>query len=1289
MKSQVAIAVSAALLSMAFHSEAAPVSVSDPFISSDLLSASSGLKGQQQGVGQHKFVKEPGLAEGKYTYIVRLKDPSVANYAGGIAGLEATSPQRSQGLAPQKAPKLNTASVAVKSYVKYLNAKQQNFLMSAAAQGVQLQAKARYHYAFNGLAVTMDQQQAEALSKLPEVAFIERESLYSMDTDSSQSMIGSPKVWDGSATGTRAMGEGVIVGVIDSGINSDHPSFADIGGDGYDHTNPWGQGVYVGDCAAEFSDMCNDKLIGVRSYPEITDSYDDEEVFGPTPPPKNGEDYGGHGSHTASTAAGNILKNVPYVAGEVGEAQGDGIETGLKFTQISGVAPHANIVAYQICRPGNNGDRYSGCPTSAILKALDDAIADGVDVINYSISGGGFPWSSATEMSFLAARNAGIFSAVSAGNTSASVSQVPFSSPKNAPWYTSVAASTHNREVRSILEFNGDQLDYTQGTGPVMTTDISAPLVYAGDLAADNFEGCNAFAADAFKEQLALIKRGGCNFADKVNNAKDAGAVGVIVFNKDGEGNVRTKMSGLGNTSIPSVFIGNIDGLAVVDALAATPGLVAKINATPSAVERQADVLGDFSLLGPNRYFDVIAPSISAPGVDIYAAYADEQYGHEVTGTDPADYTLMSGTSMSSPHVAGAGALLKSAHPEWTPDNIRSALMLTATTASAMTKADGKTTADPFDVGAGRIRVDLAAKTGLIMDELADNYEFANPELGGDPRRLNLPSMSTSQCVNSCSWTRKVTATKDGVWSAAGVATTEGLKITVSPENFTLTKGQSQVVTVTADITGVSSSDWAFGNLLLTSSNHPDAAMPVAVKASRDNLPDSFTIRAGRDADELTFSQLKSLDMTGLDAEVSALALADSFEGVLKQDSDVGSFLDDITDGVAYVVYSVEDGAKLFNTAITATNSPDLDLYVAIDRDGDGALDALVGQSARAGSDESVSISNPEAGDYYIFVQNYEASAANAEDPFTLKTSVVEAGPAQDNFTLTKTGDNEDFSLKFAWKDNFAASDLGYAVVTLTSSDTSIAAKNLPVAFSRVVDDVQMPAASVLSGEMAPGQPVTMAVTIAANASPEAREYQIKAMVPEGHEVTAISDQGELAQGVLSWTHVMQTGDPAKTLSFKFIPRKQGQGNKLILSNTVVNDTAEVLTQEYLFDVKEGAPVIKVDAPDRVAERKSFVIDASASADPNGDAVSYQWTQIAGAPLKFDSSAAKLELTAPEVGGSGDLLTFNLKVSDSKGNSTTETVSIVVFDFERDSGGSLGWLSLLLLPLGWLRRKSS
>ncbi len=243
MKSQVAIAVSAALLSMAFHSEAAPVSVSDPFISSDLLSASSGLKGQQQGVGQHKFVKEPGLAEGKYTYIVRLKDPSVANYAGGIVGLEATSPQRSQGLAPQKAPKLNTASVAVKSYVKYLNAKQQNFLMSAAAQGVQLQAKARYHYAFNGLAVTMDQQQAEALSKLPEVAFIERESLYSMDTDSSQSMIGSPKVWDGSATGTRAMGEGVIVGVIDSGINSDHPSFADIGGDGYDHTNPGGRGL--------------------------------------------------------------------------------------------------------------------------------------------------------------------------------------------------------------------------------------------------------------------------------------------------------------------------------------------------------------------------------------------------------------------------------------------------------------------------------------------------------------------------------------------------------------------------------------------------------------------------------------------------------------------------------------------------------------------------------------------------------------------------------------------------------------------------------------------------------------------------------------------------------------------------------------------------------------------------------------------------------------------------------------------------------------------------------------
>uniref|UniRef100_UPI00385778CD S8 family peptidase n=1 Tax=Shewanella xiamenensis TaxID=332186 RepID=UPI00385778CD len=499
MKTKIALAVSMALLSSAANAQTV-LSPTGETIQLDIPAelSNDSTRGRLTAVNNQdvKFIPEPEFAEGEHTYIVRLRDSAVANYQGEIPGFKATSPQHIQSTSQAKGTgktgnvKLNAAAPEVKNYVSFLKVKQERFLTSAsAAIGTPLEPLTTYQYALNGIAVRMTQAQAIKMAELPEVIYIERERIEQLETDVSQALIGSPKVWDGSATGTKAMGEGVVVAIIDSGINSDHASFADIGGDGYDHTNPLGQGIYIGDCKTDFASMCNDKLIGVRSYPEITDIYDDEKIFGATPPAKNGEDYGGHGSHVASTAAGNILLDVPYVDGEVGKLEGDGIATGLKFAQISGVAPHANIIAYQICRPGDAGDKYSGCPTVPILKAIDDAIKDGVDVINFSISGGGNPWNSATEQGFLAARNAGIFAAVAAGNTrpatatSAAITQSPYSTPKNAPWYTSVANSTHNREVVRELEFNGKTFEFTPGSGPVQTEVVKGLPVFAGSVA--------------------------------------------------------------------------------------------------------------------------------------------------------------------------------------------------------------------------------------------------------------------------------------------------------------------------------------------------------------------------------------------------------------------------------------------------------------------------------------------------------------------------------------------------------------------------------------------------------------------------------------------------------------------------------------------------------------------------------------------------------------------------------------------------------------------------------------
>ena len=1302
MKTKIALAVSMALLSSAANAQTV-LSPTGETIQLDIPAelSNDSTRGRLTAVNNQdvKFIPEPEFAEGEHTYIVRLRDSAVANYQGEIPGFKATSPQHVKSTSQAKGTgktgnvKLNAAAPEVKNYVSFLKVKQERFLTSAsAAIGTQLEPLTTYQYALNGIAVRMTQAQAIKMAELPEVIYIERERIEQLETDVSQALIGSPKVWDGSATGTKAMGEGVVVAIIDSGINSDHASFADIGGDGYDHTNPLGQGIYIGDCKTDFASMCNDKLIGVRSYPEITDIYDDEKIFGATPPAKNGEDYGGHGSHVASTAAGNILLDVPYVDGEVGKLEGDGIATGLKFAQISGVAPHANIIAYQICRPGDAGDKYSGCPTVPILKAIDDAIKDGVDVINFSISGGGNPWNSATEQGFLAARNAGIFAAVAAGNTrpatatSAAITQSPYSTPKNAPWYTSVANSTHNREVVRELEFNGKTFEFTPGSGPVQTEVVKGLPVFAGSVDATNVEGCKVFPADAFKDKIAVIKRGTCDFTTKVSGALAAGAKAVIVYNRDGEGNDRLKMASLETLNIPAVFIGNTDGVALIEAMAANPAVELTLTPTPQAISREADVLSAGSLIGPNATNDVIVPSVAAPGSDIYAAYSDQQFGHDKSGTNPADFTLMSGTSMASPHVAGAGALLKSLHKDWTPDNIRSALMLTATTAQAMKKADAKTVADPFDVGAGRIRVDLAAKAGLVMDESALNYEIANPLLNGDPRKLNVPSMADSRCVNTCTWTRTVTATQDGSWTAKGQAVTDKLALTVSPESFTLKKGASQTITVTADVTQVGA-DWGFGNLVLESANFPTATMPIAAKIGKRNLPNLVSIQATRNADEITLEGLKAVDFASVGAEVTGLKLSQIIESSVKQDSNNASYTDDLDDGVKVFKFDVNENALYFRTSISYTTSPDLDMYVLLDKN-DGSKLARAGSSARDGSEESVLLNNPVKGTYYVIVQNYSASSATADDVFGLKQLTL-YDTAEDNLTATLSGDTNDFDVKLTWKDALKVGDEGLAMLTLTTGDDKVAPVKLPVVFERVGDDVLSPLGNTLSGQLTPGVAKVMKTRIEANKTQETRVYNLEAMLPEGHEVANISHDGKQDGNKITWTIEMPSGAEAKDISFELVPRKAGVDNELSLSNKVNNASSETLTQRYQFDVAEVAPVAKVEAPTSVQEGKPLFIDASKSSDANNDPLTYKWTQLGGASFNFDPAAAKLNLVAPSVNGAAQTVSFQLTVSDNHGNSDSSLVSVSITDTppKKDDGGALGWLSLLLLPFAFGRRK--
>ena len=700
--------------------------------------------------------------EGTGLWIVQLADPPLASYAGGVAGLAPTSP-RVTG-----ATRLDVTAPASRAYTAHLARRQEEFIDRMRREiGRDVEVQFTYRNAVNGVAVRVDEAQARALARMPGVAAVYRDVVRELDTDVSHGLIGSASVWTGdTGTGVGTRGEGIVVGVIDTGINPHHPSFAATDAEGYTHTNPYGSGTYVGVCDPshpQHEDICNDKLIGAWN-------------FHPASP--TAQDVNGHGSHTAATVAGNVHEAVFTVDGD-------------RVTRtVQGVAPRANIISYLVCFPS--------CPSSSSVAAVDQAIADGVDVLNYSISGADNPWIDIVDLAFLEAFNAGIFVAASAGNDGPGAGTVA----KTGPWNASVAATTHARVFANRVEVTGPQPvppQLTQmwavpGTGPALTSDLTAEIRYAGQVAPGNERGCAVFPAGSFDGVVALVERGDCTFEQKVGNAAAAGAVAVAVVNQFGGPPV--SMAQLEATTIPAVMLDLTSGTALRDHILATApqATTVRLHGTAQTVTDAGwqDVVAGFSSRGPSR-FELLAPTFAAPGVNILAASA-------AADGDARRYEVMQGTSMASPHAAGAGALLAALHPDWSPAEIRSALAGTAVTDGVLAE-DGTTPADPLAIGSGRIDLDRAGRVGLVMDETYANFVAANPATGGDPKTLNLPAMVDNSCAGTCSWTRTVESVVAGEATYTAVAAAPpGMTVTVTPSEFTLVEGAAQTVSVTVEV---------------------------------------------------------------------------------------------------------------------------------------------------------------------------------------------------------------------------------------------------------------------------------------------------------------------------------------------------------------------------------------------------------------------------------------------------------------------------------------------------------
>jgi hypothetical protein len=279
--------------------------------------------------------------------------------------------------------------------------------------------------------------------------------------------------------------------------------------------------------------------------------------------------------------------------------------------------------------------------------------------------------------------------------------------------------------------------------------------------------------------------------------------------------------------------------------------------------------MASFSSRGPNggMLADVPIPSITAPGRGIWAAY------HQGVGGD-GDYTfnVIQGTSMSSPHVAGAGALMIALHPTWTPAQIQSAIMTTAD--PAVINDDGTNPATPFAMGSGNVNLEMAAKAGFVMDITTTEFEDADPRDGGDPKELNLANLGNASCLGTCSWTRTLHSTEavSVTWTTSDSGP---ISLTVDPPVFEIGPSGTQVITITADVTGLTIDEWDFGQVNFTPSDGaiPSAHFPVSVQPVSGQVPDRVVIETDNESGSYVVEDVITTDADPLNITADGLVM--------------------------------------------------------------------------------------------------------------------------------------------------------------------------------------------------------------------------------------------------------------------------------------------------------------------------------------------------------------------------------------------------------------------------------
>lgn len=648
--------------------------VSKPRVQADLTDLVA-LKGQPK----HRLK----LAEPTY-YIVELEDAAIAVYSGNQPGLAAT-----RVIDPTR-ERLNVHSIEAQQYGAFLTNRQQRFAQQMERRLPNAQITQQFTTAINAVAVkTFNQDAIATLRAIPGVKRVYKSEMRYAQMDASLGPIGAPEVW-ALAGGRERAGEGVRIAVIDSGIRPENPMFS---GQGMAAPTHRPNDDY---CATIDSSFCNNKVIVAR-YSEPTFTINSKEYLSPL-------DYSGHGTHVAGTAAGAVVK-APYSGNEI---------------EISGVAPGAYLMVYKALfttpdKPGSGTDVM-------LVSALEHAVRDGADVINNSWGGG--PGNDGTNTVynslFANIESAGVIIVTAAGNDGPAAETI--GCPGCVEAGLTVASADMGRSFVNLLRYGNERWEITPGAGDfTITADLTASLLLAENVDEANALGCEPFAADSLADSIVLLDRGECTFVIKATHAQDAGAVGLIVANNE-PGSISMALEGI---SLPSGSISQADAAQLRGKYVADRSITIGV-ATAEVDSSRQNTMSSFSSRGPNGDSSFLKPDITAPGSSILSATSPDQNGHQ--------FALNNGTSMATPHVAGAAALLKQLRPELNALQLKSILMGTAETSRILGTGTIEY-ATAFAQGAGFLNVAAAEQATFALDK---------------------PSAVLNGCLGECEFTRTV-----------------------------------------------------------------------------------------------------------------------------------------------------------------------------------------------------------------------------------------------------------------------------------------------------------------------------------------------------------------------------------------------------------------------------------------------------------------------------------------------------------------------------------------------------